>query len=281
MLPTPAAYQTRVNLVCSEAARLADYLAGPPAAAWSHPTACERWQAADVLAHLVWIGEFYALFSERALRGDLSPPPESPKDPKYVHTPPEDFYTLKAFEYRRELGAGLLDAFRGRFAELVRVLERLTPADYEKPCFYHSGNRPLWTLADLAVQELSIHAWDIQSRQEPAAGLPPEVQPVLLARAIRRPLPALPAVAAAADGPARLRFELGGAVSAAYDLTLTAAATAIAPAGDGPAAAVLRCAAETFILMLYRRLDLAAALESGQVPVAGNWELARRFAANF
>ena len=280
-MPTPAAFQTRVNLVRSEAARLADYMAGRPAAAWDRPTACDRWSAADVVAHLVWIGEFYAIFTERALRGDLSPPPESPKDPKYAATPPEDFYTLKAFEYRRELGDGLRDAFAGRFAELVRVLERLTPDDYEKPCFYHSGNRPLWTLADLAVQELSIHAWDIQSRQEGAAGLPPEGQPVLLERVIQRPLAAVPLAATAAGGPARLRFALSGTVSAAYDLTLTAAAANIAPAGDGPAAAVFQCAAETFILLLYRRLNLPAALESGQIQVAGNRELAWEFAANF
>ena len=59
------------------------------------------------------------------------------------------------------------------------------------------------------------------------------------------------------------------------------AAADITPAGAGPAAAVFQCAAKTFILLLYRRLNGDAALESGQIRVVGNRELARAFAANF
>ena len=59
------------------------------------------------------------------------------------------------------------------------------------------------------------------------------------------------------------------------------AAADITPAGAGPAAAVFQCAAKTFILLLYRHLNLAAALTVGQIRVAGNRELAREFAANF
>ena len=279
-MPTPAAVQTRINLIRSESSRLADYLAGQPSAAWNHPTACDRWQAADVIAHLVWIGEFYAIFIDRAFRDDLSPPPESPKDPKYAATPPEDFYTLKAFEYRRELGGDLLPAFTRRFAELAAALERLTPADYDRPCFYHSGNRPLWTLADLAVQELAIHAWDIQSHAAPDARLSPESQPVLLARVIQRPQPPVSLPAYAPD-PARLRFILSGPVSTSYDLLTAPDATAIEPAGPAQPAAAFHCAAETFILLLYRRLDFPQAITAGQISISGNAELAQQFAAAF
>lgn len=279
-MPTPNAVQTRINLIRSESTRLADYLAGQPQAAWNHPTACDRWQAADVIAHLVWIGEFYALFLDRALRDDLSPPPESPKDPKYAATPPEDFYTLKAFEYRRALGGDLLPAFTHRFAELAAALEQLTPADYDRPCFYHSGNRPLWTLADLAVQELAIHAWDIQSRAAPEAHLSPESQPVLLARVIQRPQPPV-ALPAAAPSPARLCFILSGLVDAAYDLLTAPDATAIEPAGPAQPEVTFLCAAETFILLLYRRLDFPQAINAGQISISGNAELAQQFAAAF
>lgn len=279
-MPTPAAVQTRINLIRSEATRLADYLAGQPPVAWNHPTACDRWQAADVVAHLVWIGEFYTIFIDRALRDDLSPPPESPKDPKYATTPPEDFYTLKAFDYRRELGGDLLPTFTRRFAELAAALEQLTPADYDRPCFYHSGNRPLWTLADLAVQELDIHAWDIQSHAATEAHLSPESQPVLLARVIQRPQPPV-ALPAAAPSPARLRFILSVPVNAAYDLVIAPDSTAIEPAGSAQPDSAFHCAAETFILLLYRRLDFPQAINAGQISVSGNAELARQFAAAF
>ena len=272
--------QTRISLARSEAEGLAGYLAGRPAAVWEHSTACDRWQVADVVAHLVWIGEFYAVFIARALEDDLSPPPESPKDPKYAGTPPEDFYNLKAVEYRKKLGDDLLPTFTRRFAELGRALEKLTPADYERPCFYHSGNRPVWTLADLTVQELAVHAWDIQSHLEPDAHLSAASQPVLLERVVQRPQPGLN-LAATASGPARLRFELTGAATRAYDLTLTAGATTLEPAGDGPAAATLRCDTETFIMMLYRRLNLAGAMTDGRIEVSGNAELAQEFAAAF
>lgn len=54
-----------------------------------------------------------------------------------------------------------------------------------------------------------------------------------------------------------------------------------AVAGVEPAAAVFQCAAETFILLLYRRLDLTAALTFGQIRVAGNLELDRGLLPTF
>ena len=279
-MPTIAEMETRTRLARLEAERLAGYLAGLSPQGWEHPTACDRWAVSHVAAHLVWIGEFYVVFVANALKGDIAPPPGSPKDARYASLPPEDFYDLTANEYRQNLGDGLLPAFTRHFEQLAGLLEGLTPDDYEKTCFYHSGNRPLWTLADLTVQELAVHAWDIQSRTEPGTPLSPESQPVLLDRVVQRPQPAL-ALPQTAAGPARLRFELSGAVSRAYDLTLSAEATAIAPAGREPAAATLACDAETFILMLYRRLDTAGALADGRITLSGDGDLARAFAAAF
>lgn len=283
-MPSATEMQTRTRLARLEAERLAGYLAGLSPEGWEQATACDRWQVADVVAHLVWIGEFYVVFIRRALAGDVTPPPGSPKDQRYAHLPPEDFYDLTAREYRRNLGDDLLLAFTRRFDELSRLLERLTPDDYERPCFYHSGNRPLWMLADLTVQELAVHAWDVQSRREPSARLSPESQPVLLERVAQRPQPAL-SLPQTVPAPALLRFELSGAVNRAYDLKLAADATVVEPAGREPAAATLSCDAGTFILMLYRRLDVAGALADGRIALsgdgAGDEDLARAFAAAF
>ncbi len=291
-MPTTAEMETRVGLIRSEAERLAGYLRELTVADWERPTACDRWQAADVIAHLVWIGEFYIKFVANALQNDLTPPPESPKDPKYASVPPEDFYTLKAFEYRRELGGELLPPFTRHFAELSDLLGTLTANDYERPCFYHSGNRPLWTLADLAVQELAVHTWDIQSRAEliKPAQLPPETLPVLLNRVTQRPQPGASWTAAVGAGPVRLRFVLalpdgageagpdswdwvGDIQAARWERTPTAAAL--------PAAATFFCAAEIFVLTLYRRLSLASSLADGRITVSGDSDLAYRFADNF
>ena len=279
-MPTTTEMQTRTHLARFEAERLATYLQGLSAEGLQHSTACDRWQVADVAAHLVWIGEFYVTFITRALAGDLAAPPGSPGDARYAELPPGDFYDLKATEYRDYMGNQLLPTFARRFEALSQVLEGLAPDDYDKPCFYHSGNRPVWTLADLTVQELAVHAWDIQSHTEPGTPLSLESQPVLLDRVVQRPQPPMP-LATTATGPVRLRFDLSGSVTRAYDFTLAADATRLELAGDAAATATLACDTETFILMLYRRLDVASAIDGGRITVSGDAGLAREFAAAF
>ena len=279
-MPTSAQMQTRTSLARTEAERLANYLGTLSPEGWNHPTACDLWQVGDLVGHLVWIGEFYVTFITRALAGDVTPPPGSPKDERYAGMSPEQFYDLTAREYRQRFGEDLLLAFIHRFAALGVLLENIPPNDYEKPCFYHSGNRPVWTLADLTVQELAVHAWDIQSRTEPGAPLSPESQPVLLERVVQRPQPAV-SLAQTAASPVILRFQLSGAVNRAYDFTLTPDSTGIALASDAPAAATLSCDTETFILALYRRLSFADALNEGRVALSGDESLARAFAQAF
>jgi len=279
-MPTLAEMQTRTRLARFEAERLASYLGGLSPEGWNHSTACDLWQVGDLAGHLVWIGEFYVKFVSRALAGDITPPAGSPRDERYAGLPPEAFYDLTAREYRQNLGHDLLPAFVRHFEELNTLLDSLTPGDYDKPCFYHSGNRPLWTLADLTIQELAVHAWDIQSHTEPGTPLSPESQLVLLDRVVQRPQPALP-IEAAAEGPATLRFQLSGAADRAYDIILAADSTTIQPSGSSPASVKVSCDTETFILMLYRRLDLAHILGNGLGSLTGDETLAQDFARTF
>ena len=271
---------TRTSLARFEAERLATYLGSLPPDGWNHSTACDLWQVADLVGHMVWIGEFYVKFVSRSLAGDITPPPGSPRDPRYGDLPPEGFYDLTAREYRQNLGHDLLPAFVRHFEELNGLLDSLTPDDYDKTCFYHSGNRPLWTLADLTIQELAVHAWDIQSHTKPGTPLSPESQLVLLDRVVQRPQPALP-IEATASGPAILRFQLSGAADRAYDIILAADSTSVQPSGSSAASVTVSCAAETFILMLYRRLNLAHILGNGLGSLTGNETLAQDFARTF
>lgn len=279
-MPTPTQMSTRTRLARFEAERLASYLGSLSPEGWDHSTACDLWQVGDVVGHLVWIGEFYVTFITRALAGDVTPPPGSPRDERYAGLPPEDFYDLKAREYRDFMGNQILPTFVRRFDALSQVLESLTPDDYEKPCFYHSGNRPVWTLADLTVQELAVHAWDIQSRTEPGTPLSPESQPVLLERVVQRPQPAV-LLTQTETSPATLRFQLAGAVSRAYVFTLTLDTTRIEEASDAPAMATLSCDAETFIMALYRRQSFADAIAAGRISLSGDEALAKAFAQAF
>ncbi|MDE2779547.1 MAG: maleylpyruvate isomerase family mycothiol-dependent enzyme [Chloroflexota bacterium] len=279
-MPTPTEMQTRTRLARFEAERLASYLGGLSPEGWNHPTACDLWQVGDLVGHMVWIGEFYVKFVTRSLAGDITPPPGSPRDPRFGDLPPEAFYDLTAREYRQNLGNDLLPAFVSHFQELNALLDSLTPDDYDKVCFYHSSNRPLWTLADLTIQELAVHAWDIQSHTEPGTPLSPESQPALLDRVVQRLQPALP-IEATASGPATLRFQLSGASDRAYDIILSADSTTIQPSGNSSARAAVSCDTETFILMLYRRLNLAHILDGGRGSLTGDEALAQDFARTF
>ena len=279
-MPTLTEMQTRTHLARFEAERLAAYLGDLTPDGWNHSTACDLWQVGDLVGHLIWIGQFYVTFITRALAGDVSPPPGSPRDERYAGLPPEDFYDLTAREYRDFHGNQILPTFIRRYEALSQLLESLTSDDYEKPCFYHSGNRPVWTLADLTVQELAIHVWDIQSHTQPGTPLSPESQAVLLDRVVQRPQPAI-ALAQTAGDSARIRFQLSGAVDRAYDFTLASDATRIEVAGDAPAAATLNCDTETFILALYGRQSFAAGLADGRISVSGDEGLGQAFAQGF
>ena len=45
--------EERVGLLKAEAQRLEQYLNGLPDEAWLHPSACDQWTVADVIAHLI------------------------------------------------------------------------------------------------------------------------------------------------------------------------------------------------------------------------------------
>ncbi len=65
--------EERMRILLDETRRLENYLSRLPADAWSHPSSCDRWTVADVVAHLTWLGKNYPARINRALQGDASP----------------------------------------------------------------------------------------------------------------------------------------------------------------------------------------------------------------
>ena len=47
--------QERIKVVKSESRRLGDYLVALPSDAWTQRSACDLWEARDVVGHLVWV----------------------------------------------------------------------------------------------------------------------------------------------------------------------------------------------------------------------------------
>src|SRR5690349_13251664 len=64
-----------VKLIIAESERLTQYLNTLPPEVWSTPSACERWEVRDVIAHLAGGAEVYTDVIARSVQGDASPPP--------------------------------------------------------------------------------------------------------------------------------------------------------------------------------------------------------------
>jgi hypothetical protein len=63
-----------VQLVIKESERFIAYLHTLSPEAWRTPSACDRWEMRDVMAHLAGQGEFYANAITRSLQGEPAPP---------------------------------------------------------------------------------------------------------------------------------------------------------------------------------------------------------------
>ncbi len=63
--------ERRLEVVQAEGDRLAQYLAALPSDAWTRPSACDRWEVRDVVAHLAGGADFYHDSVTRGLAGRL------------------------------------------------------------------------------------------------------------------------------------------------------------------------------------------------------------------
>ena len=70
--------EQRVKIAIAESERLKEYLSSLPAEAWNNPSACDRWEVRDVVAHLAWVAESYTERINQSLQGESSTPEGQP-----------------------------------------------------------------------------------------------------------------------------------------------------------------------------------------------------------
>jgi uncharacterized protein (TIGR03083 family) len=272
------ALESRITLIQSEAERLGQYLATLSPAAWRQPSACQGWEVGDVVAHLVDGAQFYLWTISRGVQGDTSSPPELAQS----GTMRAEVIAQHAIASRERLGDALLPTFCTQYEQLYGLLRRLNPGDWQKLCYYTSEprQRPAQEFLALSVQELAIHGWDIRSRLEPDFHLSAESVAVLVQHAPRRlgrpqravfPLPAEP------SAPVRYRWVLHGTVTNTYDIVVEHGRCRMQPADASAAQVTFHGDAETFILVQYQRLALAAATVMGHLAIEGDGELLAAF----
>jgi hypothetical protein len=175
---------------------------------------------------------------------------------------------------RKRLGDELLETFERTGTHLNRLLAELSPSDRDQPCYHPGGIVPARRFIDLRLKELTMHEWDMRSPHEPGFALSPPCLPAILglmtdsiaSGSLRWGFWA----SARLPTPVRYRIELTGSVPLQTDLVVEGDQVRVEAVATRPAQVLMRGDAETFVLLVYGRLPLTSALDSGRIMAAGN-----------
>ncbi len=270
-----------VKLIIAESERLTQYLTALPSEAWSTPSACERWEVRDVVAHLAGGAEVYTDVIARSVQGDASPPAGRQASGPTNAAAFAEGNAQRVLARRENLGDQVLANFLAANAQLNHLLASLGPEDWEKPHYTALGSAPLRHRPADRLLELVVHGWDIRSRLESDAHLSDASVPVLveviLGRVFRwlfHPGPRLPT-------PIRYRVTLTGVDATEYDIVIAGDQATVEPAGTAVAHVLLWCDPETFVLLMLGRLPLSDALAQRLLVAEGAGEQVSAFAQWF
>ena len=267
----------RAKMIHAESKRLEQFLSGLSPEDWQHPSRCERWQVADVVAHL--IEDQHAERMTRGLQGDLTPTGFVPN----LTLNEDDLRESVAqhpITFRRQLGDDLLAAFCAENDRVDQILAGLKPEDWETLCYYPRQPTPIRTIVGTRLIELALHGWDIRVSFDPQVTFSEDTLPSLIR--------ALPHIVTRAFHPdanrtraARYRLHMTKPVAATLDILLNADGASVASDRLAEANVTLHCETSTAILMIFGRLPLADAIADGRVDVEGELELVTAFGRGF
>jgi uncharacterized protein (TIGR03083 family) len=265
-----------VTVIQTESERLKQYLPALPQDAWTQPSACALWEVHDVVAHLITAANLYTDCITRGLRGDTSPPEGRP-EPSSLKTASQEDRQQRAtaaaqrtIANRARLGNALLDVFCTTGDQFNHLVARLSPHEWNTPCYHTRGLLPVRALVSGMVFERAIHGWDIRSALEPSAHLSPEALTVIPEH-IAACLHWFFLSGARLPTPIRYRFAFTGTLTSTWDMVVEGDTAHMGPAADTtPAHATFRCHGDTFALMMCGRMGFDAALEDKRIIPTGD-----------
>jgi len=136
-------YEKCLDNLCSVSTSLNNYLSSLPAESWHKPSGCDRWQVADVSAHLVFGAESYVSSVSRGVQGDPSPPPGRMPDGSDAAGFSAERIASGAITASVRLGDQLLPTSKATDRQLYTLLAGLNQPDRDRPC-YHGGSNWRW-----------------------------------------------------------------------------------------------------------------------------------------
>jgi uncharacterized protein (TIGR03083 family) len=274
-------FADRVTVLQSESERIKQYLYALPSATLSQPSACTQWQVQDVIAHLIGVAETYASSVSRGLKGDTSALPGRLPAGQGTAALWAESIAQRSIAARQTLGAQLLATFDAANDHLNGLLAGLGPEQRGIPCYHPGGIVKAQNFIDLRLKELALHEWDIRAALAPDAHLSPTSLPAILTTisesiasgSLRWAFwsgPQLPT-------PVRYRFAVTGPGPSKSDIVVEGNTLRMEDAGGTTAHVTVRCDTETYVLLVYGRLNLEAAVASGRLTLEGDRHLAMAF----
>lgn len=271
----------RVKVLEEESERIKQYLHALPADAWERPSLCTQWQVQDVVAHLVGVAEFYASNISRGLQGDTAPPAGRPPAGATNAALSAESIAQRSIAARKSLGDRLLATFETTNNHLNQLLAGLRPEEQQQPCYHPGGMVAAQNFTELRLKELVLHEWDIRAGLEADAHLSAACFPAIVATisasiasgSLRWAFWSGPKLSASR----RYRFVVTGMGPEKPDLVVEGDTIRMGDAKDARPDATFHCDTETYILLIYGRLNLDTALASGRLVVEGDHEAARGF----
>jgi uncharacterized protein (TIGR03083 family) len=238
-----------------EATAMAADWASRDAAAWEAPTACRDWTARDVAAHMTDGAERAVVVARAALAGQPVPQYDT-AERRRRHA------ALRALS-----GEELAARLRRDLDAVFQELDDVPPATLQSTVVRLGGGpHTLAQFADQRLVETALHAWDIRAGSDPAATLDPETAAAMIDFVLWR-VPRLASPAEARNVAPRYLFELDGPGGGPVTLEVGEdGVTATRTRGAGPVP-TLPVTVETFIRLVWGRLDLRQAWARGDVRV--------------
>jgi uncharacterized protein (TIGR03083 family) len=230
-------------------ADLARYLRALPVEAWGGRSGCSAWTIRDLAGHVVGEAVWFPILVRGVTRG------ERPL-PTAVY---EALKTLPATE--------LADRLEQAAREIPPAVAEATPAQLQQRVDVGWTTLPLWRATALPVMEAVYHHWDARAGREPEAAIPTSWA-VTLAELLVEFAPLIAHRDGAVAALGRYLFQVGDGVGA-MTVAVQDGQVRVERGARGTPDVTLQLSADRYARLLAGRLDLARALDRGEVQLEG------------
>jgi uncharacterized protein (TIGR03083 family) len=177
--------EERVQILKAEYHRLEQYLHTLSQEAWNHPSTCDQWTVADVIAHITAFNSNHATWITEALQADSVTPERLPR--RSNQRIDAAAAAQRVIALRKELGNHLLSEFIKANRAIEHAFDQVGPDDWGKLCYRTIGAEPIRNILDTFIADVGVHRWDVMYPFDPHVQLSPDGLAVMVERYPHRP----------------------------------------------------------------------------------------------